>query len=247
MNSTTKILRALTALSGLAGAAGAAQGQCGLALSLLSASNKGTQDHLGGAVAMSPLASGGVSLMVGAPDHDQPGQAGAGAVYSFGRVNNVWGQLTMVSPSDPTAGDGFGGAVDSSDPHLIAGAPGSGSGGAVYIFSRAGSTWTQKLKWNDGAGNGGGVSVAIEEESGIAMAGSPYANVTSWGSPVTDGGAVRIFLKDGSGNWAYQGYLVMAAAAPGELHGGTTSALRSACRDTGSWRAHRASTSWSRA
>lgn len=87
--------------------------------------------------------------------------AGAGAVYVFSRAGTVWSQQAYVKASNTGGNDSFGAAVGlSSDGNLLAvGAGGEDSGstgingnqidnsvpeaGAVYLFTRSGTTWTQ--------------------------------------------------------------------------------------------------------
>jgi hypothetical protein len=223
MNGKTVLLRTLPASALLALLSGTAPGQCGLHLAFLSASNKAIGDQLGRAISLSPVSGGGLTMMVGAQNRDVAGQPNSGAVYSFGRINNIWGQLSQIVPNDPTNTALFGRTLDYADPYLIVGAPAAGPGGAVYLFNRAGATWTQSLKWSDGAGNGGGGSVTIDATNGIAFAGSPSAEITAWGNVITDGGAVRMFKRNASGDWVYDSYFILSGQEeiyhPGDRYG----------------------------
>lgn len=86
----------------------------------------------------------------------------AGAVYLFERAGNDWQQVAYLKPNNIEGGDVFGVSVDISDSQVAVGASredsslttiinGSGSGvdnsstnsGAVYIFSKVASNWTQ--------------------------------------------------------------------------------------------------------
>jgi hypothetical protein len=220
---------ALTAATMLCCLAGAAHAQCGMALAMLSANDKQIGDQLGRSVALSPVNGGGLTLMAGAINHDVNGVPNSGAVYTFGRVNNIWGQLSTIVPNDPATATLFGRELDYTDPYAIVGAPGAGAGGSIYIFDRAGSTWTQRLKWSDSPGFGLGNSVSIDSTSGMAIAGCPYAEFTIWGHPITNGGAVRLFRRDpATGAWSGTSYFIlsgMEGEARDEDHYGYSVAL----------------------
>ena len=85
---------------------------------------------------------------------------GAGAVYVFTRTGETWSQQAYLKASNTQAGDNFGTSVSLSGDTLAVGAPGESScasgvngnqadngcfsAGAVYVFTRTGSTWTQQ-------------------------------------------------------------------------------------------------------
>src|SRR4029079_5832817 len=85
---------------------------------------------------------------------------GAGAVYVFTRTDSTWSQQAYLKASNANAGDEFGGSVSLSGDTLVVGAVGEDScargingdqasntcqqSGAVYVFTRTGSTWSQQ-------------------------------------------------------------------------------------------------------
>ena len=85
---------------------------------------------------------------------------GAGAVYVFTRTGETWSQQAYLKASNTDAGDSFGLSVSLSGDTLAVGAPqesscatgvngnqannGCQSAGAVYVFTRSGSTWSQQ-------------------------------------------------------------------------------------------------------
>jgi hypothetical protein len=85
---------------------------------------------------------------------------GAGAVYVFTRTGGTWSQQAYLKASNTQAGDFFGSSLSLSGDALAVGAPqeyscatgvngnqadnGCVSAGAVYLFTRAGTTWTQQ-------------------------------------------------------------------------------------------------------
>lgn len=134
----------------------------------IKASNTGTADHFGCAVALS-----GETLVVGAygerslatgvggdqSDDSGVGPDGPGAVYVFTRAGETWGQQAYIKASNTEVGDLFGHSVSVTGDRLAVGAPGeassaAGSGGnqadnsrprsgAVYVFDRTGALWSQ--------------------------------------------------------------------------------------------------------
>jgi K319-like protein/FG-GAP repeat protein len=85
---------------------------------------------------------------------------GAGAVYVFTRTDSTWSQQAYLKASNANAGDEFGGSVSLSGDTLVVGAVEEDScargingdqtsntcqqSGAVYVFTRTGSTWSQQ-------------------------------------------------------------------------------------------------------
>lgn len=84
-----------------------------------------------------------------------------------------WTQATELS--DPGSGGNFGGAVAISGTTMVVGGNGDGSqGGAVYVFTGSGSSWTYEATLNPSngySGDGFGYSVAIGD--GIIIVGAP--------------------------------------------------------------------------
>lgn len=74
----------------------------------------------------------------------------AGAAYAFGRQGTVWKQEARLAPNDLKPDDGFGWDLALDGNTLVVGAfaqdsMGSNSG-AVYVFNRSGTKWTQVQK-----------------------------------------------------------------------------------------------------
>jgi len=147
---------------------------------------------------------------------------GAGAVYVFTRMGSTWSQQAYVKASNAEALDSFGWSVAlSADGSTLAvGAPGENSNatgidgdqadnsadgaGAVYVFTRSGSTWSQQayLKAsnadaNDGfgswsvtlSGNGSTLAVAaLQEASNASGVGGDQAD-----NSVPGAGAAYVF------------------------------------------------------
>jgi len=160
-------------------------------VALLKASNEGTDDRFGRALA---LAADGNTLAVGARDEDSIASgidgiqadnsaAAAGAVFVFTRSGlGVWSQQAYVKASNTDAGDRFGYSVtlsadggamvvgarsESSAATGVGGDQSSNalnSSGAAYVFVRAGVVWSQQayLKAsNTGFSDSFGFSLAL--------------------------------------------------------------------------------------
>jgi hypothetical protein len=118
------------------------------------ASNTGAGDHFGLAVAVSAD-----TMVVGAlfeassatginGNQSDNSTANAGAAYVFVRNGSSWTQQAYLKASNTRVDALFGSAVAVSPDTIIVGAGNEGSGvggsGAVYIFTRTGSTWSQQ-------------------------------------------------------------------------------------------------------
>jgi trimeric autotransporter adhesin len=140
------------------------------AIGYVKASNTGANDRFGNSVALS---ADGNTLAVGAYGEDSSATgiggdqtnnsaSSSGAVYVFARSGSTWSQQAYVKASNTGAGDCFGSSVAlSADGDTLAvgayneasSATGIGgvqtnnsapSSGAVYVFTRSGSTWSQQ-------------------------------------------------------------------------------------------------------
>jgi len=147
---------------------------------------------------------------------------GRGAAYVFRNTSGTtWAQEAKLVGTDAAVGDLAGAAVsiDPTDNDLAAvGAPGKdGTGtdsGAVYLFRRTGTTWTQeaKLTASDAAsGDQFGSSVAV---SGELVAVGAYLKDTG----AADAGAVYVFRRSG-GVWTQEAKLQASDLAASDYYG----------------------------
>ncbi|MBI4199031.1 MAG: FG-GAP repeat protein [Chloroflexi bacterium] len=107
-----------------------------------------------------------------------PGNSERGAAYVFRRSGTVWAQESKLTPADGTPQALFGRSVSIYGERVVIGSPAAVNGGvrtgAAYLFSRAGTVWTQELRLvaSDGASN---------DRYGEAV--SSYGNTVGVGAP----------------------------------------------------------------
>jgi hypothetical protein len=227
------------------------------------------------------ISDDGNTLAVGAltEDSSSPGINGnqadnsmssAGAVYVFSRAGGTWSQQAYVKASNPDAGDMFGYSVSlSADGSTLAVGSydegGSSRGingppdnmrrgaGAVYVFTRAGTTWSQQAyihASNAEAGDSFGVNVVLSDDGNTLLAGSLDEDCLSTGvnPPGCDNdrqldvstGAAYVFVRDGA-IWSQQAYLKSSNTGPNDWFGsrlalsgdGNTAAIGASLEDSG--------------
>ncbi len=85
------------------------------------------------------------TILVGAWNTTQ-----GGAAYAFENVLGGWSQTDKLTPLDPGSSDFFGASVSLSGDRALIGSPledqAQQDAGAVYFFTRSGSTWSQAQK-----------------------------------------------------------------------------------------------------
>jgi hypothetical protein len=224
----------------------------------------GNQGHTGNSIALS---GDGSTMAVGAPfesggaagingnQHDNSVYA-AGAVYVYVRQGDSWVQQAYVKASTPGQSDHFGSSVALSRDgntmavaaHWEASAASGINGnqhdnslpqaGAVYVFTRTGTTWTQQAyikASNTGRPGKGGDDVGDGDQFGYAIALSGDGSTLAVGAITEDGGAMQInggqnddsatsagavyvFARMGT-TWAQQAYVKTSHMGAGDLLG----------------------------
>ena len=110
----------------------------------IQASDPDEYDNFGHSVAID-----GDTVVVGTP-WEGIGSGYQGAAYVFTRSGTSWSQQAKLTSSDIQASDSFGACVTIKGDTMVAGAYGEDTGGslagAVYIFTRSGTTWSQQAK-----------------------------------------------------------------------------------------------------
>jgi hypothetical protein len=172
----------------------------------LTASDAALGDLLGRSVSIS---DDGNTVLIGADNEDTSPNSNNGAAYVFTRSGTTWTQQAKLLASDPAGDDGFGNSVDiSGDGNTaVVGADGedtspNSENGASYIFTRAGSTWTQqaKLLASDAASSDTfGGSVSISSDGNTVLIGANNKSTT----PTTSNGAAYVFTRLGP-TWTQQ-------------------------------------------
>ena len=191
------------------------------------ASNTEANDQFGYSVALS---ADGNTLAVGAYAEDNF----SGAVYLFSRSGTIWTQQAFIKASNTQTNDQFGYSVAlSADGHTLAvGANveessatginngqadnGASDAGAVYIFFRSGTTWTQQAyikASNTGAGDYFGYSVTLCDDGNTLAVGAREEESSATGingdqadNGASNAGAVYIFSRSGT-TWTQQAYI----------------------------------------
>ncbi|CAH0537239.1 FG-GAP repeat protein [Vibrio marisflavi] len=218
------------------------------------ASNTEANDNFGRSVAIS---LDGNTLAVGAngEDSEATGIDGneslssateSGAVYVFTLSGSTWSQQSYIKASNTEADDNFGISVSlSSDGNTLAvGANGEDSeatgidgtesvngalqSGAVYVFSRSGSTWSQQAyvkASNTEADDNFGASVSISSDGNTLVVGADGEDSEATGIDGNDSlngalssGAAYVFSRSGS-TWSQQAYVKASNTAADDNFG----------------------------
>lgn len=197
------------------------------------------------------LSGDGTTMAVGASTEDSAATGingdqaddsatSAGAVYVFSRTGNSWAQQAYVKGANTGGGDLFGygvGLSNDGDTLVAAGYDEDGAGrgvnpdladggrngsGAIYVFSRTGTTWSQDayLKGSRSEGNDAlGYSLAISGDGSTIVAGAGDESCLVGGinpagcdadkpDDASGGSAGAAYVWGRSGNtWAEQAFL----------------------------------------
>jgi N-acetylglucosamine kinase-like BadF-type ATPase len=185
----------------------------------LIASDKAENDQVGWPVAIS---SDGNTAIVGARNADPGGLSNAGAAYVFVRSGTTWSEQQKLIASDNGGNFGSSVAFSSDGNTAIVGAYSHNPGGvayagAVYVFVRSGTTWSeqQKLTASDKAANESfGYSVAFSSDGNTAIVGAAYADPGG----LSNAGAVYVFVRSGT-TWSEQQKLTASDKAANDYFG----------------------------
>ena len=177
--------------------------------------NGGLRDQFGSSVALS-----GSTAIVGAPYNDPNGVADQGTAYIFVSDGTIWTLQARLNGSNAGANDYFGNSVGISGDTVIVAARHNKVGtnaaqGAVYIFTRNNTTWTQQARIfaADGAGNDDfGESVGIDGDT--IVVGAAQAAVGGNGFQ----GAAYVYTRTG-GVWSQQAKLTSSDGAAFDAYG----------------------------
>jgi hypothetical protein len=221
----------------------------------IKANNAQSGDRFGQALALS---SDGNTLALGAPLEDSAATtiegsqsdnnaADAGAVYVYTRGGGTWTHQAYVKASNAQTVDQFGATVAlSSDGNTLAvGAPledsaavdidgnqannGATQAGAVYVFTRSGTSWTQQAyikASNTGTGDEFGTAVALSADGNTLAVGARLEDSAATGIGGDQGdnlapnsGAVYVFTRSGAA-WSQQAYVKASNTQGDDWFGG---------------------------
>jgi hypothetical protein len=176
------------------------------------------------------------------------GGGGGAAASAASATTPVWGQEAYAKASNANAIDHFGLAIAIAGDTMVVGAQDESSNqttitngtaastdnsaaaaGAVYVYSRSGTTWVQQayLKApNAGAGDSFGESVAIDGDTVVVGASNESSNQTtitngtsaSADNSLASAGASYVFKRTGT-TWAQEAYLKAPNAGAGDQFG----------------------------
>ncbi len=169
-------------------------------------------DFFGLAVALS-----GNTAVVGAPS-DAVAVANQGSVHVFVRNGDGWSPQQKLTASDGANNDAFGQVVALSGDTLAVGVPNAnGRRGAVYVFTRGGTAWTQQPKITAGDGAAGdqfGFALALGGDT--VVVGVLFEDLES----KVDRGAAYVFTRSGT-VWSQRQQLSIPGGAAFDRFGGS--------------------------
>lgn len=135
----------------------------------IQASDGAHRNFFGRAVAVD-----GDTMVVGASGTNIDGNLLQGAAYVYTRSGTDWIEQQKLVADDGAAEHYFGAAVALEGDTILVGAYFAGGTGAVYVFTRSGTTWSQqqKLVADDGV-FGGSFGLSLDLEGDTAVIGAP--------------------------------------------------------------------------
>jgi hypothetical protein len=234
--------------------AGEMGGFVGARRTYVKASNTDINDQFGSNTAV--LSADGRTLAVGASGEDSARAANqadntatdSGAVYVYTFDGTAWSQQAYLKASNAETGDGLGyyGVAISADGNTLAvgasledsqatGVNGneadnfSNGSGAVYVFVRSGTTWTQQAyvkASNPNATDQFGLAVALSSNGNTLAVGAFGESSAATGingnqidNSLAQSGAAYVFTRSGA-TWSQQAYIKASNPGVGDLFGG---------------------------
>ncbi|MDX2118515.1 MAG: GC-type dockerin domain-anchored protein [Planctomycetota bacterium] len=170
------------------------------------------------------------TMIVGAYNYDPAGKLNAGAAIVFRWAGTAWVEEARLVAADGFASDQFGRSVSISGNTAVVGAvgadlPGKNNAGAIYVFQRSGTTWTQvtKLTASDSAA-GDQLGVSVDFDGDTILSGAP----TKTGTAGSAQGAAYVFTRT-AGVWSQQAKLLDSIGASGDQFGASVALQGDTC------------------
>lgn len=165
------------------------------------------------------VSADGNTAIVGAPGDN----SGVGAAWIYVRSGNTWSQQAKLVGTGAAgmARQGTGVAISSDGNTAVVGGPDDNSkAGAVWVFTRSGTTWTQQGNKLTGSGAIGAA------QQGISVAVSGDGNTVASGGFADDNytGAVWTFARYGN-SWAQLGDKIKGSGSSGAARQGAAVSL----------------------
>jgi hypothetical protein len=137
----------------------------------------------------SSVATTGSTVIAGATGQSE----GEGAVYVYAKSGSHWSQQAELADPGGAGSDTFGVSVSLSGSTALIGASGTtingnDAQGEAYLFTKSGTTWSEKAPLSAPAGEGAafdGFGTSVSISSSTALVGSPFHTVGSdsaWGA-----------------------------------------------------------------
>jgi hypothetical protein len=158
------------------------------------------------------VAIDGDIAFIGAPGEDNFN----GSVYVYTRTGATWTEQQKLTPSNPGVNDGFGVRIALQGDTALIGASDEISQdgpGAVYVFTRTGTTWTEQQILTPLVGDPFDVFCTPALDGDTAIVGAQFDDDME-----VDAGALYVFTYTDS-TWTQQAKLYAADAAAGEWFG----------------------------
>lgn len=146
---------------------------------------------------------------------------GKGAVYVYTKNNGMWEQEAKIAPNDLLANDhaGYAVAVSGDGNRIVFSAPdhdtaGVASTGAIYVYVKNNSTWSQEYKYSPSTNVVLGWSVSINYDGTKIIAGGPYDDANGY----VNNGTARFFERS-NGSWSLINTLTASDSADNDFAG----------------------------
>jgi Concanavalin A-like lectin/glucanases superfamily/FG-GAP repeat len=171
-------------------------------------------DRFGSAVGIS-----GTTIVTGAPLSSLRSVFG-GAAYVSTLQGASWVPEATLLAADGTANDNFGSAVDIEGDTIVVAAPFSDTAGllergAVYVFTRSGTLWTQQAKLLAAdAATSDRFGFSVDLQGDTVVVGAPFDDI----GPNGDTGSAYVFVRTGT-SWAQQAKITPSDPAAGDNFG----------------------------